>query len=203
VKADRPPVALDVHAVESQHVEMHVEIEGRPETLNDRHGRATATEGAGVPGTTPQEREHGADEDATHRPAERVVPRQHIPQPMQQAQHSLAHWHLGKHLIDGMRRAFGHAAAPAARAHRPALARERHETIQPAAGGGRVRRGRTTHAPAVAKPGPVASDRGFAALWRILAAAPGCRCGFCVRVGTDGLQNLISAAGRPSTPESG
>jgi hypothetical protein len=75
--------------------------------------------------------EHRADEDANHRAAQVVIPRQPIPKPMRQRQHPLTYRHRREHMVDQVRGAISHAAATTAGTQRAPLARERHEPIQP------------------------------------------------------------------------
>ena len=63
-----------------------------------------------------------------------MVPGQHVPKAVRQAQHPLTDGYTREDAIDEVGRALGHAPAPAARTHRPALARERHQVVQPTAG---------------------------------------------------------------------
>jgi len=44
--------------------------------------------------------EHRADEDANHRAAQVVIPRQPIPKPMRQRQHPLTYRHRREHMVD-------------------------------------------------------------------------------------------------------
>jgi hypothetical protein len=69
VKTQRPALVFDIHAVEHERVDVHIQIQRRAEALDDRHGPAAAPGGTRPPRATPQEREYGPDEDARDRPA--------------------------------------------------------------------------------------------------------------------------------------
>ena len=86
-----------------------------------------------MPRPAAERAEHRAYEDAGDGPAQRMIPRQHVPQAMRQTQYPLTERYLREHVIDQVRRAFGHAATAAARAHGAPLTRERHEPIEAAA----------------------------------------------------------------------
>ena len=90
------------HAVEHQRVDVDVEVQRPAEPLDDRHGAATRsleTRGARV---VPQLAEHGAEEHGAHPPAQIVVPRQPVPEPVRQTQDPLSHRHVGKDMIHEM-----------------------------------------------------------------------------------------------------
>jgi hypothetical protein len=101
--------------------------------LNDRHGPAALVRHALSRASLPlQEAEHGAHEHADHGTAQRVIPGQHVPNLVRQAEHPLAHRDGRKHVIHQMRGALRHATPTAARTHCPALARKRNQAIQAA-----------------------------------------------------------------------
>lgn len=122
-----PIVRLRKHAVQHQRVDVHVEIERRPEALQDGHGPGAPIADAGAPGSTTQPtsnrpRVHGHDGTT-----ERMIPGQQVPQPRRQREHPLPHGHIWKHAIHQMRGALRHATPPAARAEAAALAGERDQ----------------------------------------------------------------------------
>ena len=98
------PALLDIDAVEHERMHVDVQIQGSAEALNDRHGPAASTGYAGLPHAAPKKPEHRPHENARDRTAQRVVPRQHVPQAMRQTQDPLPHGHDRKHVIDEMRR---------------------------------------------------------------------------------------------------
>jgi hypothetical protein len=101
-----------------------------------------------------QDATHAANQDARNGPAEVVIPRQSVPQPVWQAEHPLPNRHIRKHVVDQVCGALRHAAATAAWAEGTAFTGEGHEPIEPAA-----------HA---AKPRESAGDRG----WYTLEGTP-------------------------------
>ena len=92
------------HRARSRSTDVDVQIQRSAETLNDRHGPAESTGYSRLPGATPQQPKHRPHEDPRDCAAQRVVPRQHVPQTMGQAQHPLAHGHDWKDVINAARR---------------------------------------------------------------------------------------------------
>ena len=114
-------------------MDVHVHIERRPKTLNNRDGAATTVRDPLLDAcTAPKPAEHAPHEDAGHGPGQPVIPREQIPDAVGHGQHPLANRDVRKDVIDQMRRAFRHPAAATRRTDRAAFARERDEAIQPA-----------------------------------------------------------------------
>jgi hypothetical protein len=77
-------------------VDVDVQIERSAESLDDCDGasaRLLEAEGARA---VPQQAEHGAQEHGGHTPAQVVVPREPVPQPVRQTQHPLPNRHVRK-----------------------------------------------------------------------------------------------------------
>lgn len=64
-----------------------------------------------------------------HLPAERMIPGEHVAQSKRKAQHPLPDGHGGEHVVDEVRSALRHAAAPATRTHPARFARKRYEPL--------------------------------------------------------------------------
>ena len=82
VKPQSAAVAFSEHAVQHQGMDVDVHIERRPEPLDDRHGPAASVSDALFPRPSSEEAEHRADQDRHHRPAQRVIPGEQIPNPV-------------------------------------------------------------------------------------------------------------------------
>jgi hypothetical protein len=82
---------LDEDAVEHERVEVDVQIEPAAEALNDGQGARVAVTESALRGLAPVVVEHGPREDTEHRPAQLVVPRQQVAQPIREAQDPLPH----------------------------------------------------------------------------------------------------------------
>jgi hypothetical protein len=75
-------------------MEVDVEVQSSPESLNDRHTPGMAAAKAAAERTSPLERQQGARVDGEHGATELVVPRKEIAEPVGQAQHPLADRHM-------------------------------------------------------------------------------------------------------------
>jgi hypothetical protein len=109
------------HAVEHQGVDVDVQIERSPVSLDDRDGasaRLLEADGARV---VPQQAEHGAQEHGGHTPAQVVIPREPVPQPVRETQHPLPNRHVRNDVVQEVEGTFRHssAAAPRPRSGRP------------------------------------------------------------------------------------
>jgi hypothetical protein len=102
-------------------------------SLNDRDRAAAPASNplldARPPAKPPEHRTH---EHADHGSTQVMIPRHHVAEPVWNRQHPLTDRDRGKHVVDQMRGAFGHAPAPARGTDRPRLARKRHEPIRAA-----------------------------------------------------------------------
>jgi len=128
-------------------VNVHVEIERRAEPLDDRHSATAPVRCAGAMRAATEPGENGADEDRHHRTAERVIEREHVPQPRRQTQHPLPHRHAWKDVIHQVRGPVRHAAAATARTEAAPFAREGHQSVFAAGGAAKPRKaGRETAA---------------------------------------------------------
>jgi hypothetical protein len=88
-----------------------------------------AIDHAVAPRALTQKPEHDTHVDSDHRSTQIVIPCEQVPQAIREAQHPLPNRHVGQHVVDQVRRTFGHAAAAATRAKAASLARERQEAI--------------------------------------------------------------------------
>ena len=120
--------------VQHEGMDMHVQIEGPAEPLDDGHGPAAAIRHAVATRAAAQPAQHGPHVHRDDRAAQIVVPRQLIPQAMGHAQDPLSDRHVGEHMIDEVRRPLGHAPAATPWAEPATLARDRHEAIHSAGG---------------------------------------------------------------------
>jgi hypothetical protein len=130
VKAQRRAL-LDIHLVQDERMHVDVQVQRGAKALDDRHRPAAPPGRALLARATAERSEHGAHEDARDGAAERVVPGEHVSQPVRQAQHPLPHRDHGEDVIHQVRSTLGHAPAAAARTHRAAFARERNQAVQP------------------------------------------------------------------------
>jgi hypothetical protein len=131
---ERPLGAFEEDAVEEQRVEMDVQVQPAPEPLDDRHrARSPSADASAAPALTLEAKQH-ADRHPEHRARQPVIPRQHVPQPIRQAQHPLAHRDSRQYPVDQPGRALGHASPAATRAEASPLARERHQPLERALG---------------------------------------------------------------------
>jgi len=109
---DHPPGWSPLEdAVEHQRVHVDVQVQGRPESLQDGDGAATAVRDTGVAGAGPQEAQHGAYEYRHHRPAQLVIPSQQIAEARRQAQHPLTNGHRREDVVYEVGRALNHPAS--------------------------------------------------------------------------------------------
>ena len=96
-------------------MDMDVEVERPAEALDHGHRTPAAILHAAIARAGPQHAEHRAEEHGHDRPAEIVVPREHMAEAVRQAQHPLPHGHVREHVIDQVRSPLGHPAAAATR----------------------------------------------------------------------------------------
>ena len=118
--------AFDEDPVEDQGVEVDIEVDTAPETLDHGHhpgpalGIAMLVRGAAI-----EVLEHSGV-DAEHGARQPVVPGESIPQSIGQGEHPLAHRDSRQDCLDQLGGVCGHPPAAAARAEAPAFAREGH-----------------------------------------------------------------------------
>lgn len=74
-----PLSVADKHPVHHHRMQMHIQIERRPEPLHDHHRPAASVDYPAPPGLTPQPADDGADKDCDDRSAQIVVPREPVP----------------------------------------------------------------------------------------------------------------------------
>ena len=92
MKAQRPGAVLSEHAVQDERMGVQIQIQGRSKALDEGDGPAPPVRHAlFLAGAPLQETEHRPDEDSDHRAAQRVIPGEHVANPMRQAQDPLAH----------------------------------------------------------------------------------------------------------------
>jgi hypothetical protein len=120
------------HPIRHQRMDVNIKIEGTPEALQDRHCAETAAPDAAPLRARPQPPAHRAQIHDDHRTAQRMVPRDEIPQPRRQREHPLADRDGGKHAVDEMRGALRHPPASTTRTEPPAFAGKRHQSIDAA-----------------------------------------------------------------------
>jgi len=101
---------LGEDAVEHEGVEVNVQLEPIPEALDYGHGSALSVAHAVSACPPAIEAEDGADGDAEHRAAERVVPGEPVAQAVRQREHPLAHGDVRQDVVDEVRGLLGHAA---------------------------------------------------------------------------------------------
>ena len=122
------PIGVD--AVERQGVEVDVQVERRPEALDERDGAALLRLLAPVLARTSSKlREQRADERAQHLARQPRVVRAAVAERVRKRQHPLPDRDLGQHPIDQMRRRVRHPAAAARRTEAAALAREGDQAV--------------------------------------------------------------------------
>jgi hypothetical protein len=131
-KVQRAFLAVREHAVENQGVEVDIQVEPAPESLDHRHAAGVAVAKASATCTLSLERQQGARVDREHGATELVVPCEEIAEPVRQAQHPLAHWDMRQDAIHETRGTLGHAPPSAARTEAAALARERNQPLESA-----------------------------------------------------------------------
>jgi hypothetical protein len=132
VKPQRPCRVLRIYTIEHKRMHVHVEIQGRPEPLDDRHGAATTTHHTLSTCPRSQIPENRSQRHAYDCPTQRMVPGDGVPHAGRQAYDPLAHRDLWEHMVDQVGRALRHATPATARTKSAPLARERDESVQPA-----------------------------------------------------------------------
>ena len=132
VKGEGARAVPGEHAVQHERVDMKVQIEAPPESLDHGHRAPTTVRHAASRARARSQPEHGAHEHGDDRTTQVVVPRQLIPQAVRQAQHPLPHGHVGEHVIDQVGGALRHPAAAATGTDRAALAGKRDQPVEAA-----------------------------------------------------------------------
>ena len=128
VKAERSVRALDVDAVEQEHMEVHVQVQRAAEALDQGH-RPSPRVLPREPGLGDQVRGETAVDDAERRAHDLGVVGEQEPERVRHAQHPLAHGPFGEDLVDEVGGALGHASGAAARTEAAASATEGDETL--------------------------------------------------------------------------
>jgi hypothetical protein len=129
----RPLPGPGVDAVESERVEVEVEVQGGAEALDEGDGAALAARSAPVLPRAPAELgEECADEGAQHGAREPRVVGAAIAKRIGKREHPLADRHSGEDAVHEARRGVGHAPPTAGGTEAAALARERNEPVEPA-----------------------------------------------------------------------
>jgi hypothetical protein len=113
-------------------MDVDVEVEGAPEPLEHGHTATAAVADAARPRPRAQVAFHGAVEEARHRAAQVVAPRQQIAQPVWQGEDPLPHGDIREDVVHEVRRALGHPPAAATGAEAAPLAGERDQPLGPA-----------------------------------------------------------------------
>ena len=115
---------LAEHPVESEGVEVDVQVEPAAEALDHGEGAGVAVTHAALARLAIVQVQEGSDEDPEDGAAEAVVPRQQVAQAVGEAQHPLADGNVGQHAIHEVGGALRHAAAATTGAEATALAGE-------------------------------------------------------------------------------
>ncbi len=113
-------------------MEVDVQVERAPESLDDGHRAAAPVPHPSVPRAALKEPENRPYGTPHHAAAEGVIPGEPVAKPVRQAEDPLAHRYARQHVVDEMGGALGHAASAATRAQRAALAGERDEPVESA-----------------------------------------------------------------------
>jgi len=114
---------VGVGAIESQNLEMDVQVERRAEALEERHGAALfRTQVPALPNAPAQLREERSQERAQNVAREAGVGGAAVAQRVGEGEDPLADRYLGEHAIDEVRGGVGHAASAAGGAEAAALA---------------------------------------------------------------------------------
>jgi hypothetical protein len=122
---------VGVYAVECQGVEVHVQVQGRTESLDKGDRTALAASHLPLISRAPAELgEQGAKEGAQHLARESRVVRTAVAERIGQCQNPLADGHFGQDAIHQMRRCIRHAPTAARGAKAAALAREGNQAIE-------------------------------------------------------------------------
>jgi hypothetical protein len=133
MKAQAACAVLGEYTIEHQRVRMDIQIERRPEALDDDDGAAAPVHyPVRVAGPPPEEPKDRAHEDPDHRPTQGMVPGEPVADARGQRQDPLPDRDLGKHVVDEMRGALRHPPAAATRTHRAPFAREGDQAIETA-----------------------------------------------------------------------
>jgi hypothetical protein len=123
-------IGVSVDAVESQGVEVEVEIERRPEALEEGDGAALRVAGSPMTSRAPaQLGEEGPHEGAEHLARESRVVGTAVAERVGKREHPLADRNLGQNAVDEVCGGVGHAAAAAGGTKAAPLARKGDEAI--------------------------------------------------------------------------
>jgi len=114
-------------------VHVDVEIERPAKPLHHGDGAATRVHETVLTSPLSQVAAHLAEQHAHHGPAQIVVPRQEVPDPVRYTQHPLTYRHVWEHVIHQMRGPLGHPAPAAARAETAPFAGKSNQAIHAAA----------------------------------------------------------------------
>jgi len=105
-------LAFREHTVEYERVEVDIEVQSAPESLDHRHAAGVAVAKASATCASSLERQQDARVDREHGATELVAPCEEIAEPMGQAQHPLAYRNMRQDAVHETRGALGHAPAP-------------------------------------------------------------------------------------------
>ncbi len=122
---------LDEHSVGHQRVEVGIEVEDAAEALHEGHRPDLSAAQPKTPGAQSHPGAHRPQERPQHRTLEGPVGRQQVAHLPRKGQHPLAVAGFGQHPVYQVRGRVRRPARPAGRAQ-PALARERHQPLEPA-----------------------------------------------------------------------
>jgi hypothetical protein len=150
------------HAVEHQRVHVDIEVHRTTESLDDGDAATAGTRHALVPHPPAEVSLDGAVKNAHDRSAAIVPPGEHIAQTTRQREDPLPYRNIRQHVVDEMRRAFGHTPAAAARTEAAALAGEGDETFRVASPASEAREAAREEPAPQERAGVVAARKWFA-----------------------------------------
>jgi len=114
VESESLPIVLTVDAVEHQHMEVDIQIQGAAKPLHEGNGAALrAQDSGGLAGPTSERSKNRLHKDAEDFADKACVICQAVAKGERERENPLAYGNLGENTIDKMRCGVGHAAAAA------------------------------------------------------------------------------------------
>jgi hypothetical protein len=127
--AGRARAVAGEDALNDERVEVDVQVRRRPEALDRGDGPTAAVGGTATPRATSLEGQHRTDEHSEHAPAEPLVVRERVAQPVRRGEHPLPYGKAAKHVVHEVGGEACHATRRARRAEAAALAGERDQKV--------------------------------------------------------------------------